>query len=51
MSHSERRLRAEAIALMKMNGMSVLDIARKLRLAPSTVRNAMFPRKKKTNAT
>lgn len=35
------RLRAEAIAVMKMNGWSVLDIARMLRLRPSTVRSAL----------
>lgn len=35
------QLRAEAIAVMRMNGWGVLDIARMLRIRPATVRAAL----------
>lgn len=47
MTRDEARLRAEAIAVMRMNGWDVLDIARKLRIPVSTVRNALRGRKKR----
>lgn len=35
------RLRAEAIAIMRMNGWDVIQIARKLGLRPATVKAAL----------
>ena len=41
MTREEQRLRAEAIAMMRMNGWTVLDIAKMLRVRPATVRSAI----------
>jgi DNA-directed RNA polymerase specialized sigma24 family protein len=41
MTREEQRLQAEAIALMKMNGWTALDIAKKLRISPATVVSAL----------